>query len=46
MKDEGKSVEDSRKMRRVQNKINKSMGSRVRHKKNILTGKYKRKIVD
>ena len=46
MKDEGKTVEDSRTMRRVQNRINRKMDSKVRHKKNIFTGgKYKRKIV-
>lgn len=45
LKDEGATVEDSRKLRRVQNVINRKMDSKVRHKKNIFTGgKYKRVV--
>tara|TARA_Y100001938_G_scaffold137721_1_gene202341 strand:+ start:3328 stop:3753 length:426 start_codon:yes stop_codon:yes gene_type:complete len=45
LKSEGKTVEDSRAMRRVQNRINRKMDSKVRHKKGFLgLGKYKRKV--
>ena len=39
----GKTVKDSAKMRRLQNRLNKELGSDVRHRKNIFTGgKYKK----
>ena len=49
LKEEGGDVKGSdkvdRKYRKIQNKINRLSGSKVRHRKNILTGgKYKKKI--
>ena len=43
LEEQGKTVETSRKLRGLQNKLNKELGSDVRHKKNIFTGEYKKK---
>ena len=44
LEEQGATVETSRRLRTLQNKLNKELGSKVRHKKNILTGEYKKKI--
>ena len=37
-------VENNRRLRKLQNKVNKEMGSNVRHRKNIITKKYKKVV--